>query len=92
MTTPNTTVTKIVLEPGVKIALDHNGAPLTAEQLGGKNLVLTKVGNSLMVTMPDGSQTELVDFFITDDVTLVGDFWDFSADSGLVQTAEGVVL
>ena len=91
MTTPNTTVTKIVLEPGVKIALDHNGAPLTAEQLGGKNLVLTKVGNSLMVTMPDGSQTELVDFFITDDVTLVGDFWDFSADSGLVQTAEGVV-
>jgi hypothetical protein len=91
MTTPNTTVTKVALEPGMKIALEQNGVPLTAEQLGGKNLVVKKAGNSLMVTMPDGSQTELVDFFITEDVTLEGAFWDLPADSGLVQTAGGVV-
>ncbi len=91
MTTPNTTVTKVVLEPGMKIALDRNGVPLTREQLDDGRLAVTRSGDSLMVTMPDGSQTELVDFFITEDVTLEGDFWDFPADSGLVQTADGVV-
>ena len=90
-TAPTRAITKVVLEPGMKIALEQNGVPLTAEQLNGENLVVTKAGDSLMVTMPDGSQTELVDFFITDDVTLEGDFWDLPADSGLVQTAGGVV-
>jgi hypothetical protein len=90
-TAPTKAITKVVLEPGMKIALEQNGVPLTAEQLNGENLVVTKAGDSLMVTMPDGSQTELVDFFITDDVTLEGDFWDLPADSGLVQTAGGVV-
>jgi len=91
MTTPNTTVTKVVLEPGMKIALDRNGVPLTREQLDDGRLAVTRSGDSLMVTMPDGSQTELVDFFITEDVTLEGDFWDLPADSGLVQTAGGVI-
>ena len=90
-TAPTKAITKVVLEPGMKIALEQNGVPLNAEQLNGENLVVTKAGDSLMVTMPDGSQTELVDFFITDDVTLEGDFWDLPADSGLVQTAGGVV-
>lgn len=90
--TPKKPTTKLTLEPGMNIALKHNGAPLAAEQLGGKNLIVTKSGNSLMVTMPDGSQIELVDFYITDDVTLQGDFWDISADSGLMQTATGVTV
>jgi hypothetical protein len=83
--------TKVALEPGTKITLEHNGAPLTAAQLDGKSLAVTKSGDSLMVTMPDGSQTELVDFFITEDVTLDGDFWEIPADGGLTQTASGVI-
>jgi hypothetical protein len=89
--TPTQSITKVTLEPGMQIALEQNGVPLTAEQLGGKQLVVAKAGNSLMVTMPDGSQTELVDFFITEDVTLEGNFWDLPADGGLTQTASGVI-
>jgi hypothetical protein len=90
-TAPVKTITKVALEPGMKIALAQNGVTLTAEHLGGKSLAVTKSGDSLMVTMPDGSQTELVDFFITEEVELEGDFWDLPADSGLVQTASGIV-
>ena len=89
--TTTQSITKVALEPGMKIALAQNGVPLTTEQLGGKQLVVTKAGNSLMVTMPDGSQTELVDFFITEDVTLEGNFWDLPAEGSLTQTASGVI-
>jgi predicted secreted protein len=89
--TPKKPITKIALEPGMKIVLEQNGVPLSAEQLDGKSPALAKSGDSLLVTMPDGPQTELVDFFITEDVTLEGDFWELPADGGLMQTADGVI-
>jgi hypothetical protein len=85
-------VTKVVLEPGMKIVLEQNGVPLTTEQLAGKTLAVEKAGNSLMVTMPDGSEIELVDFYITEGVSLDGTFWDLPTDSGLTITASGVAI
>ena len=85
-------VTKVVLEPGMKIVLEQNGVPLTTEQLAGKTLAVEKAGNSLMVTMPDGSEIELVDFYITEGVSLDGTFWDLPTDSGLTLTASGVAI
>lgn len=54
-TNSNNLIIKVALEPGTKITLEHNGAPLTAAQLDGKSLAVTKSGDSLMVHKPSWS-------------------------------------
>ncbi len=90
-TTATKVTSKMALQPGMRVALELNGVPISETQVAQTKLALTKVGDSLVVEMPDGSAVELVDFYITDGVTLEGDMWAFSDDSALTQTAEGLV-
>jgi hypothetical protein len=84
-------VTQVALQPGMRITVEVDGAPLSAQQLADKQLKVSKVGDSLVLEMPDGSSVELVDFYITEDVVLNGDFWVLPADAALVQTNQGLV-
>ena len=90
-TTATKATSKMALQPGMRVALELNGVPISETQVAQTKLAVTKVGDSLVVEMPDGSAVELVDFYITDGVTLEGDMWELSGDSALTQTAEGLV-
>ena len=91
-TTATKVTSKMALKPGMRVALELNGVPISETQVAQTKLAVTKVGDSLVVEMPDGSAVELVDFYITDGVTLEGDMWELSGDSALTQTAEGLVV
>ena len=90
-TTATKVTSKMALKPGMRVALELNGVPISETQVAQTKLAVTKVGDSLVVEMPDGSAVELVDFYITDGVTLEGDMWELPGDSALTQTAEGLV-
>ena len=90
-TTATKVTSKMALKPGMRVALELNGVPISETQVAQTKLAVTKVGDSLVVEMPDGSAVELVDFYITDGVTLEGDMWELSGDSALTQTAQGLV-
>ena len=90
-TTATKVTSKMALQPGMRVALELNGVPISETQVAQTKLAVTKVGDSLVVEMPDGSAVELVDFYITDGVTLEGDMWELSGDSALTQTAQGLV-
>ena len=90
-TTATKVTSKMALKPGMRVALELNGVPISETQVAQTKLAVTKVGDSLVVEMPDGSAGELVDFYITDGVTLEGDMWELSGDSALTQTAQGLV-